>query len=182
VLLPGSVVAGICSAAGSRGKRVRGPLLIGTSVLFVASAALLTVGARAPAIVLITIGVLFGVPNGLNVVANQAAMYQQVPAGQAGTASGLFRAAQYIGALFSASLIGLVYGHHASNGGLHELAVVFLALSAVLLAGAVLDPTIRRRDRAGLPVPGTPSGTSGASGHGTSDPRGRAGTAGREMR
>ena len=157
MLLPGSVVAGICSAAGSRGKRVRGPLLIGTSVLF-------------------------GVPNGLNVVANQAAMYQQVPAGQAGTASGLFRAAQYIGALFSASLIGLVYGHHASNGGLHELAVVFLALSAVLLAGAVLDPTIRRRDRAGLPVPGTPSGTSGASGHGTSDPRGRAGTAGREMR
>jgi len=181
VLLPGSVVAGICAAAGSRGRRIRGPLLIGTGVLLSASAALLTVGAGSAVVVLITVGVLFGIPNGLNVVANQAAMYRQAPAGQPGVASGLFRTAQYIGAIFAASLIGLVYGRHASDGGLHGLALAFLALSAVLLGGTVLDPTIRRRDSAVQTATGTPPG-AGASGTRNLRSGGRAGTAEREKR
>jgi len=165
----------------SRGRRIRGPLLIGTGVLLSASAALLTVGAGAAVVVLITVGVLFGIPNGLNVVANQAAMYRQAPAGQPGVASGLFRTAQYIGAIFAASLIGLVYGRHASDGGLHGLALAFLALSAVLLGGTVLDPTIRRRDSAVQTATGTPPG-AGASGTRNLRSGGRAGTAEREKR
>jgi hypothetical protein len=77
-------------------------------------------------------------------------MYAQAPADDTGIASGLFRTAQYIGAIFSASIIGLVYGRHATDGGLHVLALVFVALATVLSLGLLLDRTISLRPAAAI--------------------------------
>ncbi len=150
LVLPMSVVAGICTMLGARGRRVRGPLLLGTTALLLASVALLWVHAGVGVAALIAVGALFGIPNGLTVVGNQAALYAQAPAAQIGMAAGLFRSAQYIGAIVSASLIGLCYGRRAGDAGLHSLAVIFVALSALLLVGVVVDQTgaPRRLDRA----------------------------------
>jgi hypothetical protein len=61
-----------------------------------------------------------------------------------GTAAGLFRTAQYIGAIASSSLISLLYGQQATTHGLHIIAVVLGALSALLFLGTMLDRRLRR--------------------------------------
>ena len=86
----------------------------------------------------------FGLPTGLTSTATQAAVYIQAPADEIGTAFGLQRTATYIGAITSTSLLGLMYGQHATDHGLHSLALVMGALSAVLLLGTIFDRTLPR--------------------------------------
>ncbi|HET9974657.1 MAG TPA: hypothetical protein VFQ68_40945 [Streptosporangiaceae bacterium] len=82
---------------------------------------------------------VFGFQNGVNVVANQAAMYAQAPAVATGAAAGLLRTSMYLGAIASASLIGLCYGRQATDAGLHRLAVILLIAAAALLAVTLAD-------------------------------------------
>ena len=41
------------------------------------------------------------------------------------------------------SLLALFYGKQATTRGLHSLALTMVALSALLFAGTVLDPSLR---------------------------------------
>jgi len=61
-----------------------------------------------------------------------------------GTASGFATTATYIGAITSTSLLGLMYGQHATDHGLHCLAIVMGVLSAVLLVGTIFGRTLPR--------------------------------------
>ncbi|KNB52412.1 MFS transporter [Streptomyces caatingaensis] len=139
LLLPMCAVAAVSSWAGSRRGTVRGPLLAGTAAMVAAAAALAVTGPSTPVAVLVLIGAVFGLPNGLNSVANQTALYSQTPPAHTGTAAGLFRTAQYVGAVASTSLIGLVYGERATTGGLHTAATVLCGLGVLLLLATVLD-------------------------------------------
>ncbi|MBH1938926.1 MFS transporter [Streptomyces sp. AV19] len=152
LMLPMCAVAALSSWAGSRRGTVRGPLLAGTVAMVVAAAALAFTGPGTPVAVLVLVGVVFGLPNGLNSVGNQTALYAQAPAGETGTAAGLFRTAQYVGAIASTSLIGLVYGERATTAGLHTAAAVLCGLGVLLLLATLLDREL--------------SGGRGASGRG----------------
>ena len=77
-------------------------------------------------------------------IATQAAVYIQAPAEEIGTAAGLQRTAQYIGAIAAASLLASIYGERASDHGLHSLAAVTGALSAILFIVTLFDRTIAR--------------------------------------
>ncbi|MBZ4319569.1 MFS transporter [Streptomyces huiliensis] len=147
IMLPMCAVAALCSWTAARRATVRGPLLLGTAAMVAASAALLFVGPGTPTALLVLVGVVFGLPNGLNAAGNQAALYAQAPAGATGTAAGLFRTAQYVGAVASTSVIGLVYGDRATTGGLHTAAVVLTVLAALLLPATLLDRALRRAGR-----------------------------------
>jgi len=149
LLLPMSVVAAASSAVGARGRRVRAPLWIGTAALLAGSLLLLRVNDTAGLPLLIGLGLLFGLPNGLNMVGNQAALYSQAPADQIGTAAGLSRTAQYLGAIFSSSLIGLYYGDRATDSGLHSLTWIFIVLAGILLVITVLDRNLMDRNPRG---------------------------------
>ncbi|WP_372405807.1 MFS transporter [Streptomyces luteireticuli] len=139
LMLPMCGVAALSSWAGARRGTVRGPLLAGTAAMIVGAAALAFTGPGTPVTVLVVIGIVFGLPNGLNSVGNQTALYAQAPAGQTGTAAGLFRTAQYVGAVASTSLIGLVYGERATTAGLHTAAIVLCGLGVLLLLATVGD-------------------------------------------
>jgi MFS family permease len=54
-------------------------------------------------------------------------------------AAGLLRTAMYLGAIASASLIGLCYGRQATGAGLHRLAVILVLAAAALLAVTLAD-------------------------------------------
>jgi len=86
---------------------------------------------------LLAVSVVFGAQNGLNIVTNQAAMYAQAPANSTGTAAGMLRTFMYLGAIASASLISLSFGHAATDAGLHRLAVILTAAAAALLAATL---------------------------------------------
>lgn len=144
LVLPMGAVAALCSWFAARRMRVRAPLLIGTAAMVAGSVTLVFTGPGSPVILLIVIGAVFGLPNGLNSVGNQTAMYLQAPAEQTGTAAGLFRTAQYIGAIASAGLIGLLYGERAGTGGLHTIAIALSALGAVLFLATLADRGLSR--------------------------------------
>jgi MFS family permease len=144
ITLPMSLVAGVCSLLGARTKGIRGPLVLGAAAMLAGCTTLLLLTGSTPALLLVMAAMLFGLPQGLNSTANQAAVYSQATAEDVGTAIGLQRTFQYIGAITASSLIGLFYGPRASEAGLHGLAVAMIALSALLLAGTVADRTLAR--------------------------------------
>jgi hypothetical protein len=75
---------------------------------------------------------------------NAAAVYVQAPAEEIGTAAGLQRTAQYIGAIAAASLLASIYGQRASDHGLHSLAMVTGALARYPVIVTLFDRTIPR--------------------------------------
>jgi nicotinamidase-related amidase/predicted MFS family arabinose efflux permease len=144
VTLPMSVVAAAASLTGARIKGLRSPFLIAVSAALAGSVGLLLVDGASPLWMIVTAITLFGVTLGTFSMATQAAVYIQAPAEEIGTAAGLQRTAQYIGAIVAASLLASIYGEHASDHGLHSLAAVAGVLSAILFVVTLLDRTLSR--------------------------------------
>ncbi|WP_240529815.1 MFS transporter [Streptomyces mangrovisoli] len=145
IMLPMSVAAAVCSLLGARTRGIRAPLIAAAALLVAGSAVLLLTGHHTSTALLLLGAVLFGLPQGLISTANQAAVYAQAPAGGMGSAAGLQRTAQYLGAITAASLIGLFYGDRATDAGLHDLAAVVGVLSLALLVLTAADRALRVR-------------------------------------
>ena len=148
VTLPMSIVAGAASFLGARTRSIRAPFVIGSAAALAGCVAFAFLDAGT-AIPLVALAVaLFGLPQGTCVTATQAAIYVQAPAADIGTAAGLQRTAQYIGAMAATILLGLAYGQHATTAGLHRLALMIGAISAALVLWTALDRTLPRFPRA----------------------------------
>ncbi|MGW2225868.1 MFS transporter [Streptomyces formicae] len=143
VMLPMSLAALACSLLGARTKGIRAPLTVAAVLLAVGSALLLVTTGATPLAVLLLAGACFGIPQGLMGTGNQAAVQQFAPADAIGSAAGLQRTAQYIGAITASGLIGLAYGRQADDGGLHLMAVVGGVLALVLVVLTVTDRALR---------------------------------------
>jgi len=156
VTLPMSLVAGACSLAGARTKGIRGPLIFGTAAMLAGCIALLLLHSASGLWLLVAVMMLFGIPQGLCNISNQAAMYVQAPAAEIGAAAGLLRTAVYIGAIVSSSLLGLVYGGQPDDHGLHRLAIVMCCLAVPMLILTIADRTL---PRAALKQPTEPAAT-----------------------
>jgi len=139
MLLPMSVVAVAAAAYSGKTTGVRARLILTAAALTAGSVLLLWVDGGTWIGALIVVGAVFGVAQGLTSVTNQTTLYREAPAGQMGTASGLFRTAQYLGAIAASTLIALCFGPHASSTGLHHLAWALAAVGVVLLTVTVLD-------------------------------------------
>ena len=144
VTLPMSVVAAAASLTGARTKGLRGPFLVSVGAALAGNLGLLFVDGASPLWMIVTAITLFGVTLGTFSFATQAAVYIQAPAEEIGTAAGLQRTAQYIGAIAAASLLASIYGERASDHGLHSLAAVAGALSAILFIVTLFDRTLAR--------------------------------------
>lgn len=147
LMLPMSVAALVCSLLGARTKGIRAPLTVAAVVLTAGGALLLFASGATPLAVLLIAGACFGVPQGLIGTSNQAAVYQYAPADAVGSAAGLQRTAQYLGAITASALIGLAYGQRADDGGLHLMAAVSVILGLVLVGLTVSDRALRARYR-----------------------------------
>lgn len=143
LLLPMSLAAMITSLLGARTKGIRAPLTLAAVLLIAGSGALLAAGHGTPAVALAAAGALFGLPQGLTSTGNQAAVYAQAPPGETGSAAGLQRTSQYLGAITAASLIGLFYGQRATDSGLHDMALTSCVLGAAVLLLTLFDRSLR---------------------------------------
>jgi MFS family permease len=144
IQLPAAILAGVVSFIVARKTKVRGPLLIAAAVPIVGGLMLLLLHADAPVWLIALVPTLFGVPQGLASVSNQAALYAQVPSSYIGTAAGLSRTSVYIGAIAASSLIGGVFGEAPTTPDLHVLGWVIVGVAVVLTALTVGDRALRR--------------------------------------
>ncbi|MFK0166912.1 MFS transporter [Rhizobium sp. NPDC090279] len=142
ITVPMSIVAAVTSLIGTRTKGIRAPFLISFGSALLGCVSLLLLSSSTPAWLIAIAVVFFAAPQGMFSTATQAAVYMQAPAEEIGTAAGLQRTAQYIGAIAATSLLAFVYGQHATDHGLHSLAIVMAVLSAVLFVWTIFDRTI----------------------------------------
>jgi MFS family permease len=144
VMVPLSLVSVVVARLISLRGWVRVPLilagvaLVGTAVMMGAA------DAGTPLGLLLVMTSLLGLTNGFAGFANQTALYVQSPADGIAVAAGLYRTFAYMGAIFSSSLIGLVFGGRATDSGFHALAWVLAGIGGVVLIMALADRRIPR--------------------------------------
>jgi MFS family permease len=142
VTLPMSILAAVSALVGGRLKSIRNPLIFGTAGLVFAAGCIAVITSGTTTLLLTVLVLPFGIPQGIFSNANQAAVYQQARQDELGTAAGLLRTSQYVGAIVAASLLGLFFGKHPTDHGMHALAWVMVVLSAALLIVTVMDRTL----------------------------------------
>ncbi|MGW0883548.1 MFS transporter [Streptomyces sp. NPDC002671] len=143
-LLPLSVTALTVSTLTGRREAVRTKLLVGSVLQSAACALLLLVGADSPFWLLVAVGALIGVPQGLIGLATQNALYRQTDPERIASAAGLLRTFMYLGALGASAATAAFYPHRADTAGLHGLALFMLAGSVLLLATTLPDRSLTR--------------------------------------
>ncbi|MFJ9174685.1 MFS transporter [Streptomyces sp. NPDC102360] len=144
LMLPMSLTAMACSLLGARTKGIRAPLITACVLLTAGAGLLVFLDGDTPLALLLLAGACFGIPQGFVGTCNQAAVQEHAPAADIGSAAGLQRTAQYIGAITASSLIALAYGQRASDGGLHLMAGVSVVLGVLLAVLTVTDRALRR--------------------------------------
>jgi MFS family permease len=137
LMLPVAALGVVTTPAGAwlvarRGPRI--PLALGSAMLVAGSATLLTLDDRTGALGIIAATALLGLPNGLNNMGLQGALYASAPAAGTGTAAGLFQTCRYVGAIGSTALLGLLFTDDLTTAGLHRIALVGAALATLLVA------------------------------------------------
>jgi MFS family permease len=144
IQLPAAIVAGIVSFMVARKTAVRGPLIIAATVPIVGGLLLLALHVGSPVWLIALAPAMFGVPQGLASVSNQAALYRIVPADSIGVAAGLSRTSVYIGAIAASSLIGGVFGQAPTTADLHLLGWVIVGVAVLLSVLTIADRALSR--------------------------------------
>jgi predicted MFS family arabinose efflux permease len=143
VLLPLSVTAlGVSTLTGRR-EAVRAKLLVGSVVQIAGCAVLFLVGSGSPVWLLLAVGAVLGVPQGLLGLAGQNALYRQAEPARIASAAGLLRTFMYLGALAASAATAAFFPHRADTAGLHGLALFMGIGSALLLAVTLPDRSLR---------------------------------------
>ncbi|MCP2168437.1 putative arabinose efflux permease, MFS family [Goodfellowiella coeruleoviolacea] len=118
------------------GRRVppRALLVIGTCAMTLAGALIvLFVDPHSPMWLLAAVSALLGVPNGFNNLGNQMILHHSVPEANAGSATGMYRTAQYLGAALSAVIVAHAVRPDEPVGGIHQLGAWVAGLGGVML-------------------------------------------------
>lgn len=144
ILLPMFLTAIIVSAITGRRAQIRAKLMVGSLCQIAACALLLIMHEHSAIWLLIVIAVVIGVPQGLNSLANQNAVYWQADPARMGASAGLLRTFTYLGAIVASAATGLFFGHGATTAGLHDLAVFMLVVAVLFLGVTVADRSLRR--------------------------------------
>ncbi|SFG53431.1 MFS transporter [Streptomyces mirabilis] len=147
MLMPMGVLTALAARVVSRRAAVRWPLIACAVLLLVGAVATLFVGSGTPMVAVICVTAVFGLTSGAGTVANQTVLYQEAPAAALGTASGLLRTFGYVGSIASAAITGTAFHRGVSDSGLHSIAWVLVAISALVLVMTVLDRQLARADR-----------------------------------
>ncbi|NED13957.1 MFS transporter [Streptomyces sp. SID9124] len=143
VQLPLFATAIVVSTLTGRRQAVRGKLLAGAVGQVAACALLLLLSDGSPVWMLPAVMIVLGVPQGLNSLALQNAVYHQADAERIGSSAGLLRTFGYLGAITASAANGAFFDQRADTGGLHHLAWFMLAASVLFLVLTVVDRSLR---------------------------------------
>ncbi|WP_196803354.1 MFS transporter [Arthrobacter sp. 135MFCol5.1] len=148
-MLPVALVGMVSTMAGSRTYRffgARRTLVIGTSALLVGGVLLAVVErSTAPLVVLLLVAAVLGIPNGFNNIGNQNLINSVTSVAEVGTAIGMYRTVQFMGANLAIAALQLTAGPIISDDGLHRTGWFIAASAAALLAGVLCSRTMAPR-------------------------------------
>ncbi|MDQ6420434.1 MFS transporter [Paenibacillus sp. LHD-117] len=111
----------------------RTTIIAGNVVLILGTVLLLFLGDKSSIPIILMVTAALGIPNGLNNMGLQTALYHVTQPEETGIASGLFQTFRSIGSILSTSLLGLIFGSNVTSSGLHTIALITSGLGVVLL-------------------------------------------------
>lgn len=147
VVLPIALVAMAAVMGSARALRrlgYRPVLLTGSAVLLCGGVGVMLLHQGSAVWTLVVVAAVLGLPNGLNNIGNQTALYRQAKAAEAGVAAGLYRTSQHVAATIAAAVIELCFAGPVSDAGFHRIGAVIVVIGAILLAGMVLGAVASR--------------------------------------
>jgi len=145
VLLFLSLASLAASSITGRRTEIRGKLLVGGVAQLAAAALLLcATGDGSPVWLLAAIAVVAGIPQGLNNLANQNAVYHQADPARISSSAGLLRTFSYLGAIIASAANAGFLAHRADTGGLHHLALFLLGTAGAFLLVTLADRSLSR--------------------------------------
>jgi len=144
VTLPMFGTAIVISALTGRREQLRGKLIVAAIGQVIACGLLLVLQPASPIWLLLLVVLIAGIPQGLNSLALQNAVYRQADPETMGASAGLLRTFGYLGAITSAAAQGGFYGHRADSAGLHHLALFLLVIGIGFLLLNLLDRSLPR--------------------------------------
>jgi MFS family permease len=154
-MLPVALVGMISTMVGSRTYRLFGArrtLIIGTCALLVGGVLLAVVErSTAPLVVLLLVAAVLGIPNGFNNIGNQNLINSVTSVAEVGTAIGMYRTVQFMGANLAIAALQLTAGPIISDDGLHRTGWFIAASAAALLAGVLCSRSMAPRAPARIP-------------------------------
>ena len=142
ILIPFSAFSIVIARTVSTRGWIRWPLVIGGAAIIGSGVALWFLSSTSSVLFMIGVSLLLGLTNGFTGFANQACLYSQAPADEIAVASGLYRTFAYIGAIFSSSLLGLIFPATATDGGIHVLGWILTGLGFAVVALTLADRRI----------------------------------------
>ncbi|MBB4928416.1 MFS transporter [Kitasatospora kifunensis] len=145
LLLPMTLMSGLMISPISRRNLVRGPVIAAALACLIGSAGVLLLSASGWIGWVVVVTLIFGVAMGTAGAGNQTALYDQAPAEQLGTASGLLRTFGYIGSIAASAITGIVFHTHVSDPGMHLIAWIMVGVGVILVLMTLADRTLRAR-------------------------------------
>ncbi|GHF00493.1 MFS transporter [Streptomyces spiralis] len=147
LLLPMTLVSAVVISPVSRRNLIRGPLIAAALMCVAGSAGVLLLTSSTWIGLFVAITVVFGISMGAASAGNQTALYDQAPAQQLGSASGLLRTFVYMGSIASSAITGIVFHTHVTDHGLHQIAWIMVGISAALIIMTIADRSLSLRPR-----------------------------------
>ena len=132
------------SSTTGRRKEIRGKLLVGATVQVMACSTLLFLHAGSPIWLLVGLALMLGIPQGLNSLANQNAVYHQADPTRMGSSAGLLRTFMYLGAIIAAAANAAFFGHGVTDSGLRHLSTSCSAWRSCFSCVTLADRSLRR--------------------------------------
>ncbi|ORW08167.1 MFS transporter [Mycobacterium kyorinense] len=145
LMLPMTALAALIAQPVAARNAVRGPLIAAGIACLIGSIGTLLLNSHSRIGEIVIVTLMFGIVLGTTTSANQTALYTQASAAQIATASGLLRSCGYIGSTAAAAVISVAFHSAVTDDGLHMIAWILIAVSAIGLALLALDPNIVSR-------------------------------------
>ncbi|WP_375492168.1 MFS transporter [uncultured Jatrophihabitans sp.] len=147
VLLPMSALAVAVSAITGRRPEIKAKLLVGQTTQVIACVLLLMLTGASSIWLLLLVTVVLGIPQGLNTLAIQNAVYFQADPERIGASAGLMRSFFYLGAIASSAVNGTFFDKTADTAGLHDVGIFTVAVACLGLLITVTDRSLARVGR-----------------------------------
>ncbi|HEX7307229.1 MFS transporter [Lentzea sp.] len=143
VLLPLFLTSMAVAALTGRSGTVRAKLVVASATQVAVCGLVLALHPSSPLWMLLAIALVAGVPQGLNSLSLQNAVYRQADPANVGASAGLLRTFGYLGAIVSSVVQGLLFGSRVDTAGLHDLTVFLIGVSLLFLIINVVDKSLK---------------------------------------
>jgi len=142
-MLPNSLMAIGAGLLISRIKRPTVQNVLGVAILIAVCGGLFLLNAQIPLAMVMGIGIIAGLAEGTNIIANQSLLNAEAPLAQKGVSFGLFRTAAYIGAILSGSQLKTSFKNGVTDQSFHHLSFYISIACGLLLL--LLVPLLLRK-------------------------------------